>query len=88
MHVRVCSPKIVHPCHLGIDFQSYSQLIGANRTEEQISEIIGADSVRYLPVDLLMKSCKTCKLDFCLGCFTGETPYPVNDFETDKLKLE
>lgn len=88
VHVRVCSPKIVHPCHLGIDFQSYSQLIGANRTEEQISEIIGADSVRYLPVDLLMKSCKTCKLDFCLGCFTGETPYPVNDFETDKLKLE
>ena len=88
VHVRVCSPKILHPCHLGIDFQSYSQLIGANRTEEQISEIIGADSVRYLPVDLLMKSCKTCKLDFCLGCFTGETPYPVNDFETDKLKLE
>ena len=88
VHVRICSPKIVHPCRLGIDFQSYSQLTGANRTQEEISEPIGADSVRYLPAELLVQSCKECRLGFCLGCFTGEGPYKADGAEADKLKLE
>ncbi len=88
VHVRVCSPIIKHPCHLGIDFQTYSQLVGANRTEEQIAKLIGADSVRYLSVEHLVQSCKACNLNFCLGCFTGEYPYPPEGFETDKLRLE
>ena len=29
VHIRICSPIIKHPCHLGIDIQTYSQLIGA-----------------------------------------------------------
>ena len=88
VHVRVCSPIIKHPCHLGIDFQTYSQLVGANRTEEQIAKLIGADSVRYLSVEHLVQSCKACNLSFCLGCFNGEYPYPPEGFETDKLRLE
>ena len=88
VHVRVCSPIIKHPCHLGIDFQTYSQLVGANRTEEQIAKLIGADSVRYLSVEHLVQSCKACNLSFCLGCFNGEYPYPPEGFETDKLRRE
>lgn len=88
VHVRVCSPIIKHPCHLGIDFQTYSQLIGANRNEEQIAKLIGADSVRYLSVEHLVQSCKACNLSFCLGCFNGEYPYPPEGYETDKLRLE
>ncbi len=26
VHIRICSPIIKHPCHLGIDIQTYSQL--------------------------------------------------------------
>ena len=88
VHIRICSPIVKHPCHLGIDIQTYSQLIGAYRDENQICKCIGADSVRYLSVEHLVESCKKSNLNFCLGCFTGEYPYPMNDNETDKLKLE
>lgn len=88
VHIRVCSPIIKHPCHLGIDIQTYSQLIGAYKNERQICESLGADSVRYLSVHQLVKTCKGANLDFCLGCFNGEYPYPLDGYEADKLKLE
>ncbi len=88
VHVRICSPIIKHPCHLGIDIQTYSQLIGAYKDEKQICESIGADSVRYLSVEHLLQTCKKASVGFCLGCFTGEYPYPVSCGENDKLKLE
>lgn len=88
IHVRVCSPIIKHPCHLGIDIQTYSQLIGAYKNEKQICESLGADSVKYLTVNQLVSTCKGCNLDFCLGCFNGDYPYPIDGYEADKLKLE
>ncbi len=88
VHIRICSPIIKHPCHLGIDIQTYSQLIGAYKNEKQICESLGADSVRYLTVNQLLKTCKGADVDFCLGCFNGEYPYPLDGYEADKLKLE
>ena len=43
VHMMVCSPVVKHPCYLGIDMQSYAQLIGANRSVEEICRYIGAD---------------------------------------------
>ena len=88
VHIRICSPVVKHPCHLGIDTQSYSQLIGAYKDENQICKSIGADSLRYLSAEHLVQSCKQCNLNFCQGCFTGEYPYAVDEYEADKLKLE
>lgn len=88
VHIRICSPIIKHPCHLGIDIQTYSQLIGAYKNERQICESLGADSVRYLSINQLVKTCKGADIDFCLGCFNGEYPYPLKGYEADKLKLE
>ncbi|MDE6597639.1 MAG: amidophosphoribosyltransferase [Clostridia bacterium] len=88
VHIRICSPIIKHPCHLGIDIQTYSQLIGAYKDEERICESLGADSVRYLTVDQLLKTCEGANTNFCLGCFNGQYPYPLEDYEADKLKLE
>ena len=88
VHIRICSPVVKHPCHLGIDTQSYSQLIGAYKDENQICKSIGADSLRYLSVEHLAQSCKQCNLNFCQGCFTGEYPYAVDEYEADNLKLE
>ena len=56
VHLRICSPVIKHPCHLGIDMQSYSQLIGANKTEEEICRYLGADSLKYLTIEQLVES--------------------------------
>ncbi len=88
VHIRVCSPIIKHPCHLGIDIQTYSQLIGAYKNEKQICESLGADSVRYLTVKQLVSTCKGANIGFCLGCFNGDYPYPLDGYEADKLKLE
>ncbi len=88
VHVRVCSPIIKHPCHLGIDIQTYSQLIGAYRDEDGICQEIGATSVRYLSVEQLLETCKGANTGFCTGCFTGEYPYPLEGYEGDKRKLE
>lgn len=88
VHIRICSPVIKHPCHLGMDIQTYSQLIGAYKTEDEICESLGADSVRYLTVNQLLSTCKGAHTGFCLGCFNGEYPYPLCDCEADKLKSE
>ena len=88
VHVRICSPVIKHPCHLGIDMQSYSQLIGANKTEKEICEYLGADSLKYLTVEQLVESCKDAKIGFCLGCFNGEYPYSLEGYKPSKFKFE
>ncbi len=88
VHMMVCSPIVKHPCHLGIDMQSYSQLVGANRTEEEIGKYIGVDSIKYLTVEQLIETCKNAKLNFCTGCFDGRYPYPMNDYQADKHKFE
>lgn len=88
VHIRICSPIVKHPCNLGIDIQTCSQLIGAYKNEEQICKSLGADSVKYLSVEHLVHSCRKSKLKFCLGCFTGKYPYPIDGYDTDKLKFE
>ena len=88
VHLRICSPIIKHPCHLGIDMQSYSQLIGANKTEEEICAYLGADSLKYLTIEQLVESCHGAKTGFCLGCFNGEYPYCLDGYKPSKFKFE
>ncbi len=88
VHIRICSPIIKHPCHLGIDIQTYSQLIGAYKSETQICESLGADSIKYLTVDQLLQTCNGAKTGFCLGCFNGDYPYSMDNYEIDKHKLD
>lgn len=88
VHMMICSPIVKYPCHLGIDMQTRSQLIGAYRTQEEIGQFIGADSLHYLTVAQLRQTCKTGCLQFCTGCFDGEYPYSLADFQADKYKFE
>lgn len=88
VHMMICSPVVKHPCYLGIDMQSYAQLIGANRSVEEICKYIGADSLTYLTVDQLKETCKDAKLNFCTGCFDAHYPYTMDDYQADKHKFE
>ena len=88
VHMMICSPVVKHPCHLGIDMQSYSQLIGAGRTVDEICKYIGADSLHYLTVLQLLETCKGAQLDFCTGCFDAGYPYPMDGYQADKHKFE
>ncbi len=56
VHFKLASPPIKHPCCYGIDTPSYGELISANMSEEEIRELIGADSLSFLSLDGLIES--------------------------------
>ncbi len=92
VHFLVSSPPVTHTCHFGIDTPSKKYLIGANYTVEEITEMLGADSVGYLSVEGLLSSTKA-DGDRCLACFTGDYPMEVPKLEEmvseeeERLKL-
>ena len=89
VHMRVASPPLHYPCFMGIDIGSRKELIAVGRTEEQICEVIGADSLGYLKMDGLVKAVGHRIDNFCLACFDGEYPVSVPvQLEMDKLSLE
>jgi amidophosphoribosyltransferase len=82
VHMLIGSPPVRYPCFFGVDMQSRDQLIGAFKSEEQICKEIGADSLHYIPLELLKKSCGGGS--FCAACFDGNYPMPI-DVETGEL---
>jgi len=87
IHMRVCAPPIRYPCFFGVDMATRWELIAAQKTIPEIREYIGADSLGFLSIDGLIKAMALPKEIFCLACFTGEYPVPVQ-LEMDKLALE
>ena len=87
VHMRICAPPIKHPCFFGVDMATRGELIAAQKTIPQICEFIGADSLGYLSVKGLLKAVGLPRENFCLACFTGEYPIPVQ-LEMDKLGIE
>ena len=94
VHMRLSSPPFRHPCYFGTDIDSTDNLIAANHSVEEIRNMIGADSLGYLPVECLDKLADHSACGFCKGCFTGV--YPVeppkeaakNKFETHLSDVE
>lgn len=70
VHVRIGSPPVLNPCHLGMDTPSKENLISAKMEVEEIRELIGADSLYFLTLEGLIQSLGN--NGFCKGCFTGE----------------
>ena len=87
IHMRVCAPPIRYPCFFGVDMATRRELIAYQKTIPQIRDFIGADSLGYLSINGLFKAVALPRDIFCLACFTGEYPVPVQ-LEMDKLALE
>ena len=87
VHMRVCAPPIRFPCFMGVDMATQHELIAARKSIPAICEYIGADSLGYLSLDGLIKAVGRPKNSFCVACFTGDYPMPVQ-LEMDKLALE
>ena len=71
IHLRLSSPEVKSPCYFGIDITSKDELISNRMTPQEIAKYIGADTVKFLPVDKLRK-CVNDKDNFCCGCFDGK----------------
>ena len=49
IHVRIASPKIVEPCHLGIDLPTKEELV-VNKTDD-ICHYLQCDSISFLNLE-------------------------------------
>ena len=94
VHLRISSPPYRHRCHMGIDTQYSSELIAAQRSVEEICQIVGAKSLGYLSLDGVIAAINKEKYlepisseHFCTACFTGKYPFEIPD-EQDRFVLE
>lgn len=85
VHVRISSPPFLHPCYYGTDIDSEENLIANQHTTEEIAEMIGADSLVYLPMDALEKLAGG--NGFCSACFSGDYPTKIpKDTRKDRFE--
>lgn len=87
VHMRICAPPIRCPCFFGVDMATKGELIAAQMSVPEIEKYIDATSLGYLSLDGLIRAVGLPRENFCLACFTGEYPIPVQ-LEMDKLALE
>lgn len=80
VHMRISSPPFMHPCYYGTDVDSRENLIACHHSVEEIADIIGADSLRYLPESELKNLIGG--ENFCSACFNGVYPTPIPDVIT------
>jgi amidophosphoribosyltransferase len=85
IHVRVACPPIISPCFYGIDMSTIGELFapkfmdGTNLTpeiEREMASAIGADSLRYLPVESIARSIGLEEDSLCRACI--DTKYPTS----------
>jgi amidophosphoribosyltransferase len=87
VHMRICAPPIRYPCFFGVDMATRRELIAAQKSVPEICKFIGADTLGYLSIPGLIKAVDLPRENFCLACFTGDYPIPVQ-LEMDKLAME
>lgn len=87
IHLRISAPPFLHPCYYGTDIDSCDHLIACSHSVEEIAEILGADSLGYLPVSGLstMTGCD----GYCSACFSGEYPTAIpTDTRKNRFELK
>jgi amidophosphoribosyltransferase len=81
IHVRISCPPTISPCYYGVDTPRREELIGAQKSVEEIRQFLGADSLGYLSLDSLRVAVEDSEGKFCTSCYTGSYP-------TDLVQLE
>lgn len=84
IHVRVACPPIIAPCFYGIDMSTIDQLIApkyfsddgvlTEESQQRLADDLGADSLRYLPVDAIARAIGKPAEHLCQACVTGRYP--------------
>jgi amidophosphoribosyltransferase len=85
IHVRVACPPITSPCFYGIDMSTISELFAPqfmrdDRSPEgtyaEMAHELGADSLRYLPIESIARAVNRSTDELCRACITGQYPTP------------
>ena len=82
VHLRISCPPTISPCFYGVDTPSKRELIGANKSIEEIRQFIEADSLAYLSLDGMLQACDEEHVGhYCTACYTGNYPTQWVDVE-------
>lgn len=85
IHMRISAPPFLHPCYYGTDIDSEENLIACHHSMEEIAEIIGVDSLGYLPLENLNQLVES--EDYCAACFNGVYPTTIpTDLRKDRFE--
>lgn len=76
VHLRLSSPELRWPCFFGIDIPTRKELISNRLDPAEVADFVGADSVRFLELDLLKRVLPDSNT-FCFACFDGRYPVDV-----------
>ena len=84
VHVRVACPPIVAPCFYGIDMSTVGELFAPKfmegtqitpEIEQEMADAIGADSLKYLPLESITRCLDLPEEALCQACIN--TVYPT-----------
>ena len=85
IHMRVSAPQFLYPCFYGTDIDSQENLISCHYSVQEISRMIGADSLGFLPLKSLQEL--SGNMEYCSACFDGRYPTKVPS-DTRKNRFE
>ncbi len=72
VHVRLASPQVKFPCCYGVNASAGQDLPAKTMTDDQICEMIGADSLGYISLESLRRSLEGIHCGTCSACFDND----------------
>ena len=74
--------SLFFPCHYGIDFSTRGELIASDKSEKELGDILGLDTLHYLSLEGLLESTGITNPanNFCKACFDGCYPVEFDEF--------
>ena len=84
VHMRIASPPTTHSCFYGVDTPSRDQLLAAENNIEDMTNIIGVDTLAFLSLNGLYRAMGMERRydpnpEFCDACFSGDYPIKPTD---------
>jgi amidophosphoribosyltransferase len=74
IHFRLTAPPPRFPCLMGMAMARPGELLGTNRTEEDLKNLLRVDTFRCLKAEELRE---LTGVNFCDACLTGKYPFAV-----------
>ncbi|PMD73484.1 amidophosphoribosyltransferase [Companilactobacillus nuruki] len=88
VHLRIASPRFMHPCFYGIDIQEKDELIAAHKSIAEMNQIFGSDSLEFLSeeglIDAIGLEADAPYSGLDMSYFNGDYPTYLYDYESKK----